>query len=352
MINPDAFEFTAPAATGGAHAYVYDIGTYHFNWHDDIELLVVAGGRVELATAGATTLLGERDAALLNSNQGHATLAVEPGSRAIAVHLQPTIFAQYVPGFTPQFSSTPAFPTDQLTARLATLLLRDGDSAVDMLRTIGDVGHLAADIVECFPLSQRNSRDHRDEAAAPGPEITAALGRVCAYIEQAYTQRLTLAQLARLAGYSEPYLSSVFSQTMGMTCFEFISRVRLRAATRQLSATDALIGDIAFDNGFADTKTFTTAFKSTFGLTPSKYRANLGTTPGARQVDATFKRRFTPRSQADVYATLTSWAHSGAVTDNQDDPVVLARRLAAILSDSPTNSGNSGNANNTDTADH
>lgn len=325
-INPQAFEFATPVGVGAVHAYVYDIGTYHYNWHDDIELLTVVTGRVEVATDGTRRVLPVRESVLLNSNQGHATLAVEPGSRALAVHFAPEVFAQATGGTPPRFTSAPRFPTDALTARLARLMLRDGDSAVDLLRTQGDAAWLAAEVIECFPLADAAPITVAGKPAA-GDDAAAALDRVCAHIEAHFTERLTLAGLAKVAGYSQAYLSALFSQVMGMTCFEFLSRVRLRAATRQLAASDKLIGDIAFDTGFADAKALSTAFKATFGRTPSRYRAELAGHDEVAAIDAGFKKRFTARSNPEVYARLAEWA----APHRHETPVALARRLAALL---------------------
>ena len=39
--------------------YVYRIGTYHYNWHRDLELLTVLNGRAEVCAGGSRWLLKE-----------------------------------------------------------------------------------------------------------------------------------------------------------------------------------------------------------------------------------------------------------------------------------------------------
>ncbi|MFR6092241.1 MAG: cupin domain-containing protein [Faecalibacterium prausnitzii] len=55
--------------------YVYALGTFHYNWHDEIELLVILRGRADICTGGCVYQLEEDDMILINSNEGHATLA-------------------------------------------------------------------------------------------------------------------------------------------------------------------------------------------------------------------------------------------------------------------------------------
>ena len=48
-IDPGGFE--VEDAGLGLHAYVYDIGSYHFNWHEELELLTIVGARSRSAPA-------------------------------------------------------------------------------------------------------------------------------------------------------------------------------------------------------------------------------------------------------------------------------------------------------------
>lgn len=72
--------------------YIYRIGSYHYNWHSDLELLLVLNGEVEMCTRGASHILGKDDLILVNSNCGHATLARQPDSIAMVLHINPVFF--------------------------------------------------------------------------------------------------------------------------------------------------------------------------------------------------------------------------------------------------------------------
>ncbi|PFG28193.1 helix-turn-helix transcriptional regulator [Corynebacterium renale] len=311
-INPDSFEFSTPVAGGRVHGYCYEVGTYHYNWHDDVELFMIVTGTAEVATRGERIVVKPGEPVILNSNQGHATLALEPGTTAGVIHLGPGVFGAELPSF----ATKTHFSTYALRARCARLLIRGGDSYSDHLRTAGDAALLGAEILETFPIEGRSESIHSEYD----------LREVCTYIEKHFRTRLTLAEIARVAGYSEAYLSTLFTQTMGMTCFDYINRVRLREATRALAHTDERIIDVALDSGFGDAKALSTTFKKAFGLTPSAYREAAAAQPEARKVDPGFKKQYVHRWRDDIYSQLAQWNSS-----REESAADLAARLAFML---------------------
>jgi len=150
-----------------------------------------------------------------------------------------------------------------------------------------------------------------------------------AYIDSSFRERITLDRLARHVGFSPGYLSQVFHQQVGMTFSEYLSRVRLRRATRDLGETDHLIAEVALHNGFPDVKAFNTAFRRTFGRTPSTYRRLL--TEDTREADSVFHRSYISRTNAEVTQILRHWASLPSVADDANEgPCETASRLARL----------------------
>ena len=74
--------------------YVYHIGSYHYNWHRELELMTVLRGELEVCIDGASHLLRDSDVILIGSNKGHATLARQPQSVAMVLHIAPDLFRE------------------------------------------------------------------------------------------------------------------------------------------------------------------------------------------------------------------------------------------------------------------
>jgi len=309
VIDPGSFE--ARDAGLGLHAYVYDIGSYHFNWHEELELLTIVQGRIEVCVGGQARTCTSGEMVLMNPHQGHATLALSTGARALAVHFSPKVLDGLLPGWPANhFTSVPGDSPTRLSATarirgaIAALLLEPATTPEEMFSLRAHFYHMLAGIIGAFPLTQPGTTRARPDSG------NAIIAKVCAHLEQHFTERVTLAQLSQISGYNESYLSELFARTIGMSAFDYLGRLRLRAAARQLVETRDRISDIALANGFPDAKALDTAFRRWFDKSPSAYRRQITTGPAPAEiasVDAGFKKHFVPRSDTGVAQLLSDW---------------------------------------------
>ncbi len=83
----------------------------------------------------------------------------------------------------------------------------------------------------------------------------------------------TVMQLADVAGMSRFQLDRRMRQVFGLTTGQWLLKLRIDAARRQLRDTTDAIAQIAYDAGYADQSAFTRHFRQATGLTPSEYRS-------------------------------------------------------------------------------
>lgn len=103
-----------------------------------------------------------------------------------------------------------------------------------------------------------------------GPEE--ALHKVLLYLEAHYREPLTRQQVARAVGYSESYLSHIFSAALDTTMPEYINTLRVREAMNLLPRTDMTVSQMAAELGFGSIRNFNRAFKKETGQTPAQFR--------------------------------------------------------------------------------
>ncbi len=99
-----------------------------------------------------------------------------------------------------------------------------------------------------------------------------------AVLVQRFREKVTLSEVARVAGCSAYHLSRVFKREAGQTAQSYLSRLRLRAAIEALLDGRDELTQIALDAGFYDHSHFTNAFSRAFGFPPSTLRRGPGTT--------------------------------------------------------------------------
>jgi len=92
-----------------------------------------------------------------------------------------------------------------------------------------------------------------------------------------FQESTTHNEIASTVGIHPVYLASLFRLYYGCTIGEYVRRLRIEKACRDISASDAPLADIAQAAGFCDQSHFTKVFKQYTGMTPSRFRANLRT---------------------------------------------------------------------------
>ena len=98
-----------------------------------------------------------------------------------------------------------------------------------------------------------------------------AVQRMQDYIESNLEQDISMAVLAKAAGYSPWYSYRLFQSLLHMTPAVYIRRLRLSKSALRLRDEKVKIIDVAFDLGFASVDGYTRAFRKEFGITPSEY---------------------------------------------------------------------------------
>ncbi len=98
------------------------------------------------------------------------------------------------------------------------------------------------------------------------------LSRVRRYAESRLDQRLSLEELADVAGFSRAHFAATFKAATSMSAHEYLLRMRIQAAASLLVCTDLALVEIALQTGFQNQPHFTTVFKRITAITPRKWR--------------------------------------------------------------------------------
>ena len=108
-----------------------------------------------------------------------------------------------------------------------------------------------------------------DILKAEKPEL---LDKVTAYIENHYSDHITVDELAHKFYISSSTISHLFKQKMGLSLYHYITQRRLISA-KNLISTGIPLEHVATQVGFSDYSTFYRAFKQEYGISPRQYRS-------------------------------------------------------------------------------
>lgn len=98
------------------------------------------------------------------------------------------------------------------------------------------------------------------------------LNKAIWYIDNHYTQPLTVSDVANFVGLSRSQLFRVFTTMINESPKAMIVNARLACGSRLLRETSLSINEIAEYSGFIDSSRFSFYFKKKYGMTPSQYR--------------------------------------------------------------------------------
>jgi transcriptional regulator GlxA family with amidase domain len=99
-----------------------------------------------------------------------------------------------------------------------------------------------------------------------------AVKKVQEYIEQNYTERISVDDLAKEVGVSRRNLERRFRKATYNSIVEYMQRVRIEAAKQTLERERENVAEAMYKAGYSDSKAFRTTFKKLTGLSPMEYR--------------------------------------------------------------------------------
>ena len=238
---------------------------FHTGWqvqvhlHEYSELLYCSRGEGQATVNGQTVRLKEKQLVWIPPNYIHG-YEFENADVVCAVFSNDLIplFFKSVAG---RYFCVSAIDAGELSPVLERFFLMKKEDCM----TVSGYLNLVASLV---------IKKSRFEAVRPTDGIL--YQKVISYLSTHYTENVTLAQVAKIFGYNEKYLSHALHELTGIHFKRFLTFYRVgHAKTLLESRSRESILAIAEKSGFLSMNTFNRAFKESTGLTPSEYRRNF-----------------------------------------------------------------------------
>ena len=94
------------------------------------------------------------------------------------------------------------------------------------------------------------------------------------YLEENYSQNLSLDEVAHRVSFSPFYFSKLFKKTFGRSFIEYITHLRIKQAMALLADENVTVREVSDLVGFSEPNYFTRVFKKETGQTPTNYQKN------------------------------------------------------------------------------
>lgn len=126
----------------------------------------------------------------------------------------------------------------------------------------------------CLRALQRQTLE--ETAKAQQSEAIRPIRIAKQYIQQHYSEPITLEDVCAATGFSVSYFSTMFKKETGEGFAKYLTRVRIDQAKALLQETNLSVSEVCDRVGYSDIKHFTSIFKKITSLNPGQYRKLYG----------------------------------------------------------------------------
>ncbi len=257
---------------------------FNWHWHHEVEIILMDEGEALFQVGTADILLKKGEAIFIPSGLLHASYPIKPSAtfrfQAIVFdinilnsHTYDAIQSKYI-GPIKERSTVPI---------LFNVHSDWGNNAIHSLNEIiqqfnkksftyemAIKGHLLllfSELIKSHPIKPENvNRESTDIHKLERLKL------VLEYIDQNYSNKLNITDLADILAMSEGHFSRFFKSLVRMTPIEYINTLRINRAAKLLKETDQKIINISMEVGFDNPSYFIKTFKQYKKCTPSEFR--------------------------------------------------------------------------------
>lgn len=244
------------------------------HFHDWIEIVYLIHGDLEIQVNQKTTKLKEHDFVVINPMSIHSTRCMN-GNTAILLQIPTSFLEKFMPDIREYSINVDLESKDpRVQTKLANIRSTLQDLWINYqfqakgyeFRCYSLIFEVIFILIHSF--SYKLDRKERQKNQKNLDRVRT----IIEYVENHYTEQLSIAEIAGKVGLNEIYFSRFFKANMGMTFLEYLNMVRLEKIYVDLLNTNMPIKDIQEKHGFYNDKVFRRMFREIYGCTPREAR--------------------------------------------------------------------------------
>ena len=254
--------------------------SYGAHWHNEIEVTLVLEGMSKIGINARSQLLSAGEMAFCPSGSIHYIESVGP-SRVIILIFHPDILHNILPGI---HFGTEFIKQDSLKNQKSLSIMNEYIKCIYQEMTNQQAGYRAMGkgylailltllMREC-PIPPKSSNEDSHAIFLVQSAVS--------FIEENYTEEITLDGLAKQLCVSVSHLSRIFSRTTGYSFKQFLNDIRVQKARELIMSSNKQMIDIAFECGFNSMRTFNRVFKEATDCNPTEYRNQAMNNPDCK----------------------------------------------------------------------
>ncbi|RCX16047.1 AraC-like DNA-binding protein [Anaerobacterium chartisolvens] len=251
------------------------------HWHPEYELSLVCEGSVGMGRNSEYRVLKKGDIAFCGVGDLHYFNSKGMHSTVVTIIFRPELLGNAVDLSAYKQSTIPLLDSAAVEElKLEASALNEMTYCIDSIyKEMSAQRHdyklfVKADLIKLFGLFSRHIPKSAIEldGNTAGPRSITLVQSAMKYIENNYSQDISLDEISEYLKISPFYFSRIFSSVTGLTYKNYLNKTRVEKAHNLLETTTMSVTDIAYECGYNSLRTFNRAFKELKGSTPSSLR--------------------------------------------------------------------------------
>ncbi|QIB70511.1 AraC family transcriptional regulator [Aminipila butyrica] len=312
------------------------IEEYPTHFHDDLEVLYVLDGSINVKNGYYNYLLKQGDIFILNDREIHSFSRTEEDNMVMMLQMDLAYFSNYYGDLKNNFFVTDMHDDEESLDVLRNILGRIMMEVIEKgygyeHKVIESTHNLLACLLSDFQYFIAEDGKFTSETKNKANKVLAGrLRRITDYMYENYTRKLTLNEIAERERLSIYYLSHVIKEATGLSFQDLLSFIRVEESEKLLLGTNKKIGAISEEMGFSAVRYYIKHFKTWFDMHPQEYRKKCGDKPHVRKSMARYVR-CSPQEIEEAIRKQTKGVYSEYIKGKKPDPVIVSLDIQLAL---------------------
>ena len=254
-----------------------ETGSYPVHWHTPVEIIMPLTNTYDVTCANIHFHLKPYDILMIFPGIVHSMGSDENGERIIFqidynVLRQINDFEYTITEYSPAIIINGKTP-DEVHKKAIDILLEikeeyNNNAQFASLAIYGKF----LELLTLFARNCRKTTENLDHNSVKNKDMAEKIAFACTYINDHYSENLTLQQIADLIGFSKYHFERQFKFFTNYSFYKYLTQRRIFMAEQMLISDELSITDIALQCGFSNISTFIRMFKIINGCTPTAFR--------------------------------------------------------------------------------
>ncbi|AJG98213.1 hypothetical protein LF65_01608 [Clostridium beijerinckii] len=271
----DEFEIVKHPQIKYLNLFLVNIDYRSSHLHQDIELSLILNGDVTISSKYENYHFNSDSCVIFNANQPHEIQASKEGASILCLQISHKFCTSYFPNlpnlcFDSFNIKQSASEEDYSYIRALTIEMayqyytQKVGYEFSCMSILNLLFRIFLNILPYRVITERERilNEYKVER----------LNRILNYIDENYTHKLSLSDVAEKENLSMSYLSHFIKENLDQSFQEYVNNLRFSHAKKLLLTNDIPLIDICLESGFSDYRYLYKAFRENYACTPTEYR--------------------------------------------------------------------------------